>query len=300
MPWSARGVRERRTEKMTADIPNAVSAWLRENGLGGVTGSRPVSGGCIHNGSRLMTESGKTVFLKTNSRVPKDLFAAEAAGLRALASPDVLRVPEVYAVGEDFLLIEDLAPGPRVSDYWVRLGRGLAALHQVRGPAFGFEIDNYIGSTPQPNRQTSNGYVFFAEQRLAFQAELAHRNGILSAESRTRVGALAARLPDYVPDQPPSLIHGDLWSGNLLSDATGLPALIDPAAHYGWREADLAMMTLFGSPPPKFFDAYCELAPLPPGFHSRFPIYNLYHLLNHLNLFGVGYLGQVEAVLRQF
>ena len=279
-------------------FPAAVENWLSENGLGRVTSARPVGGGCIHNGRRLVTESGRTVFLKTNHHVPPDLFPAEAAGLRALAAPRCLRVPDVLSVGERHLLLEDLAPAERAADYWTRLGHGLAALHRVVWPAFGFESNNYIGSTPQPNTEMEDGYAFFGRQRLVFQADLAERNGLLPAESRRKTESLAARLKDYIPEQPASLIHGDLWSGNLLSDSDGLPALIDPAAHYGWREADLAMMTLFGAPPDEFFAAYCEVTPLPPGYRRRFPIYNLYHLLNHLNLFGAGYLGQVEAVLR--
>ena len=283
---------------MSGDIPHQAADWLAENGFGAVTGSRAVGGGCIHNGRRLLCDTGRTAFLKTNAHVPADVFSTEAAGLRALAAPGCIRIPEVYAVGERFLLLEDLAPAPHARDYWPRLGRDLAALHGVTRPEFGFAHDNYLGSTPQPNPRTPDGYAFFAEHRLRYQAEMAARRGLLPRADLQQVERLAGRLRSLVPEQPASLIHGDLWSGNILADAGGRPALIDPAAHYGWREAELAMMVLFGSPPEAFFEAYDEAAPLAPGYRTRFRIYNLYHLLNHVNLFGTGYLGQVQSILR--
>lgn len=281
-------------------IQEEVQRWLGENGFGRVQEADAVGGGCINNGARLRTTSGKSFFLKSNQRAPADMFAREAEGLHALRLAGGLRLPEPYLHGQDFLLLEDLAPGTRRPDYWEQFGRGLAALHQHTSPQFGFAHDNYIGSTPQPNRWMDDGIQFFAEQRLLYQAGLAREAGLLGAEAIRQVERLAGRLGELTPLQPASLIHGDLWGGNAISDATGGPALIDPAAHYGWAEAELAMTTLFGSFPAAFYRAYQERRPLETGFEGRYPIYNLYHLLNHLNLFGESYLGEVLAILRRY
>ena len=282
------------------EIPQAVQTWLREQGHGAVQQTSPIGGGCINNGMRLVTTSGHTFFLKTNSAAPPDMFAREAEGLNALRVPDGPRMPQPYLWAADFLLLEDLAPAQPQPNFWETLGRQLAALHNHTAPRFGFPHNNYIGSTPQPNPWTEDGYAFFAEHRLLFQARLAHRRGLLPAEDVRRVERLAARLPDLVPPQPPSLIHGDLWSGNVIADDRGQPALIDPAAHYGWAEAELGMTQLFGGFPESFYRAYEEVRPLAPGWRERLPIYNLYHLLNHLNLFGSSYYGAVQRILRRY
>ncbi len=281
-------------------VPAEVQRWLAAHGYGAVRAVHSVGGGCINHGARLRTHRGKTFFLKTNPAAPPDMFAREAEGLEALRVPDGLRVPQPYVWGADFLLMEDLAPASPRRDFWEALGRGLAALHNHTAPAFGFAHDNYIGSTPQPNPWTDDGYAFFAEHRLGFQARLAFERGLLTADDVRRVERLSARLPDLIPPQPPSLLHGDLWRGNVLADAQGAPALIDPAAHYGWAEADLAMTALFGGFPEGFYRAYETARPLESGYRQRFDLYNLYHLLNHLNLFGAGYLGAVQRILRRW
>jgi fructosamine-3-kinase len=286
-------------------VPEAVVEWLTQQGFGSVQSTRPVGGGCINNGIRLQTSSGETFFLKTNLHAPGDMFARETEGLVALSSEEgssaqVPRVPKPYLSGKIFLLLENLDPARRQADYWPVFGRQLATLHKRTNPSFGFEHDNYIGSTPQPNTWVDNGYTFFAEHRLGFQARLAERQGLLALTDVQRVHRLAERLPGLIPAQPASLIHGDLWGGNAITDQNGAPAIIDPAAHYGWAEAELAMTTLFGSFPEAFYRAYQEVRPLENGYWERFPIYNLYHLLNHLNLFGSGYLGQVQSILRRY
>ncbi|MEN8243162.1 MAG: fructosamine kinase family protein [Chloroflexota bacterium] len=281
------------------NIP-AVSEWLDEQGFGEVVTSRGVGGGCINNGARLQTSSGTSFFLKTNSNSPRDMFAREVDGLRALSVPDGPLVPEPYLHGDDFLLMEDLAPGKKRKDYWQKFGQQMAALHNHTNDQFGFDADNYIGSTPQPNPWTADGFEFFAKHRLGFQAELAARRGLLTGSEARQVDQLASRLPDLVPEQPASLSHGDLWSGNATSDQHGQPAIIDPAAYYGWAEADLAMTALFGGFPGEFYSAYNEVRPLPEGWRERFELYNLYHLLNHLNLFGRGYYGQVIQIVGRF
>lgn len=281
-------------------IPQQVQAWLEANGCGALLSSRSLGGGCINNAACLLTKNGGSFFLKTNARAPADMFAREAEGLRALRVAGGPRLPEPYLFGDDFLLLEDLQPAPRRPGYWQDFGRELAALHAHTLMRYGFEHDNYIGSTPQPNPWTEDGFVFFAQSRLSFQAQLAGRRGGLSQREVAQVERLAQRLPELLPAQPASLVHGDLWGGNAITDAAGNPALIDPAAHYGWAEAELAMTTLFGAFPQVFYQSYVDARPLQPGYWERFPIYNLYHLLNHLNLFGAGYRAEVLAIVRRF
>jgi fructosamine-3-kinase len=277
-----------------------VAEWCLAQGLGRVTRVRAVGGGCINHGARLETATGQSFFLKTNSSAPADMFQREAEGLAALQVPSGPRVPTALLAGPDFLLLEDLAPAPHRPDYAETLGRQLASLHACSSDRFGFESDNYLGSTPQPNPWAPDGHVFFAEQRLLFQARLARRRGLLDATDLARAERLAGRLPELVPAQPAALIHGDLWAGNAISGSAGEPALIDPAAHYGWAEAELGMTALFGGFSERFYRAYEEAARPQPGWQERLPLYNLYHLLNHLNLFGSGYLGQVQGILRRY
>lgn len=282
------------------NVPDAIREWCRENGHGDVETLSPVSGGCINNGSRLKTASGATFFLKQNASAPEDMFAREAEGLRSLADAQGPRVPEPLLHSPTYLLTEDLHPGPHTDDYWVVFGRQLARLHRSTHPEFGFDHDNYLGSTPQPNPWTADGYEFFGEHRLIYQAELAGRRGLLERDDQQAVARLTRRLRELVPAQPASLIHGDLWSGNAISDQAGQPAIIDPAAHYGWAEAELGMTQLFGAFPQEFYRSYQEINPLPQGWRARLPIYNLYHLLNHLNLFGTSYLDGVQRILHRF
>lgn len=281
-------------------IPEEVTSWLSENGFGEVVAHHFTGGGCINHGARLKTSRGKSLFLKTNSRAPKDMFIREVEGLEALQVQGAPRIPRPYLWGADFLLMEDLAPTERKTDYWVDFGRQLAHLHNQTSSLFGFAHDNYIGSTPQPNPWTTDGYEFFAEQRLLFQVRIAQSRGLLGSSEVHQVEKLATKLKSLLPIQPACLIHGDLWSGNAITDSHGNPAIIDPAAHYGWAEAELGMTTLFGAFPAKFYQAYQEVRPLEVGFRERYPIYNLYHLLNHLNLFGGGYRGQVSSILRRY
>ncbi|MCW5874541.1 MAG: fructosamine kinase family protein [Anaerolineales bacterium] len=279
-------------------LPLAAAAWLEK--YGGVAASSPAAGGCINNGAHLRSQSGAAFFIKSNAHAPADMFAREAEGLAALAATKTLRVPAVHLVGDDFLLLEDLQTAARAADYWRQLGRGQAELHSHTSTQFGFAHDNYIGSTPQPNGWLADGYVFFAERRLGYQAHLAHSRSLLSASEVAAIERIAARLPELVPPQPASLLHGDLWAGNVITDAAGAPALIDPAAYFGWAEAELAMTALFGGFPPEFYAAYSEARPLEPGWRERLELYNLYHLLNHLNLFGGSYYAQVMDVVRRF
>jgi len=282
------------------NLPPAVEAWCLDQGHGAVTARRPVGGGCINQGAQLETKTGATFFLKQNASAAADMFACEAAGLEALRLPGGPRLPQTLLVGEHFLLLEDMRPSPRQPSYWTDLGRQLANLHGQTRPLFGFEHDNYLGSTPQPNPETDDGYAFFADHRLRFQGQSAADRGLLDRPWLDRLDRLADRLPELVPPQPASLLHGDLWSGNAISGPSGEPVLIDPAAHCGWAEAELGMTALFGGFPEAFYQAYHSSRPLAAGWRQRLPIYNLYHLLNHLNLFGTSYLGQVQSILNRY
>lgn len=280
--------------------PPSVVDWCEANGYGEITAIEPAAGGCIHRATRLRTRSGATFFLKTNASVPADMFAREAEGLLALVVDGAPRLPRPHLWEASFLLLEDLDPRPAAPDYWERLGRQLARLHDHTAERFGFAADNYIGLTPQPNPWTTDGFAFFADHRLGFQVRLARGAGRLSADDADQIEDVAARLESLVPEQPPSLLHGDLWSGNVIPDQAGRACLIDPACHYGWAEAEIGMTMLFGGFPASFYRAYLEARPLPPGWEERLPVYNLYHLLNHLNLFGTSYLGSIRSILRQF
>jgi len=281
-------------------VPETVQQWLHAHNHGQVTAVRSTSGGCIHQSMTVETATGGTFFLKVNSTAPEDIFEREAAGLEALRTAGGPKIPQVFLQRQAFLLLEDLQPGNPAPDYWTLLGRQLAAVHQKHSPRFGFEHDNYIGSTPQPNGWDEDGWRFFADQRLSYQAKLARDRGYLGQADIQRLEGLCNRLPELIPEQKASLLHGDLWSGNVISDRMGNPALIDPAVYYGWAEADLAMTDLFGSLPEECYQAYQSERPLDPGWRSRYPIYNLYHLLNHLNLFGRGYLSRVQGILKRF
>ena len=281
-------------------LPPEVHDWLAAKGEGEVLSADPVSGGCIHQSSKLRTAAGGSYFLKTNPEPQTGIFYMEAAGLKALGIPGGPTIPVVYLVGEEFLLLENLQPAPRREDFWQDYGRKLARIHLQANPRFGFGEDNFIGSSPQINGWMQNGLEFFRERRLAPQIQWGRDRGLLTPPDLRLCEILLEKLDKIIPEQPPVLLHGDLWSGNLVTDSNGSPALIDPAVYYGWAEADLAMTDLFGRYPDLFYDAYIEVNPLQSGYRERFSLYNLYHLLNHLNLFGTSYLPGVRETLRLF
>ncbi len=287
-------------------VPVDIQNWIEENSYGAVVAVKTVGGGCISNGAKITTITGDIFFLKTNTHAPSDMFTCEAEGLIELASGDKNgissgpRIPKVLIFGRDYILLEYICSSARKSDYWLEFGRELASMHKVTNPMFGFHHDNYIGATPQVNTWTTNGFEFFTEQRLLFQARLAHDRNYLDQSGVQRTTSVCRRLPELIPEQPASRIHGDLWSGNVIADENGSPVLIDPAVNYCWAEAELAMTTLFGTFPETFYQAYQEVRPLAPGYRERFPIYNLYHVLNHVNLFGRSYLSQANSILNRY
>ena len=223
--------------------------------------------------------------------------ASEAAGLEALrASGTSLFIPRVFTARDRLLVLEWVQAGRRPADFDERLGRGLAELHRCTAPRFGFEMDGFCGPTPQPNGWLDAWVPFYAERRLGHHARLAAARGREVDELEGLVERLSGLLG---APEPPALIHGDLWSGNLM-DHHGAPALVDPAAYFGHREAELGMMVLFGGFSARVFAAYDEAWPLQPGWRERLPLYTLYHLLNHDHLFGGGYWQQAMAIVRRF
>ena len=257
----------------------------------GLSAAEPVSGGCIHRCYRAQRD-GRAVFLKLNDARFADAFAAEADGLAALRAAGC-RAPEPIAHGtagaSAYLLLEFLEL--RSGGDFASLGTMLAAMHRRQAERYGWPRDNYIGATAQPNGWSESWMAFWRERRLEPQLALAARNGY-----RIDVPPVWQLLEGHEP--APSLLHGDLWSGNAGFLPDGAPALFDPAVYYGDREADLAMTELFGGFARQFHSAYEAAWPLAPGYARRKHLYNLYHLLNHLNLFGGGYLAQVRSALR--
>jgi len=254
----------------------------------------PVPGGSINRAYLLHTDAGP-LFCKWNPSAPADFFLREAEGLEALrAAGSPLAIPRVVAAGPGgaqgpgLLILEYLQPRDATAEIWEALGRGLAALHAAPQKAFGWERDNYCGLTPQAGGWSRDWAAFYAGRRIApLVARLADQGALAPAE-REVYDRLIVRLPALLAHGPaPSLIHGDLWSGNFLASAQG-PALVDPAAHCADAEAEWGMMSLFGGFPDRVRAAYEEIRPLPAGWRERQPLYRLYHVLNHAVLFGGG------------
>lgn len=260
-----------------------------------------VGGGCINSACRL-SGGGRDFFVKLNSRDRLEMFEAEADGLRELRRAGAIRVPEPLATGvaagQAYIVMEALALGVRGDDE--RFGRELAQLHRHCSGRFGWFRDNTIGSTPQSNTESGEWIAFWREQRLGAQLRIAAQKGHGGQLQRLGEQLLAdfpALFSDYRPQ--PSLLHGDLWSGNYAYTRDGEPVLFDPAVYYGDREADMAMTELFGGFGSGFYAAYGEAWPLDPGYRVRKSLYNLYHILNHLNLFGGGYGDQAITTMKR-
>ncbi len=269
-----------------------------------IISSVPLSGGCVHHVHKLETSQGIFCIKYNRKEAFPGIFTGEAAGLKTLRESGEIRVPEVILTGESesysFILLEYISSSKRIPDFMSDFGRCLAKLHRHTSTSFGFESDNYMGALPQSNTWHSKWTEFFRDERLVRQSELARKKGYLKQNDLNHFERLYQRLPELIPEEAPSLLHGDLWSGNYMVSEDGRACLIDPAVYYGSREADLAMTTLFGGFDPSFYDAYQEEFKFESGWKERLDIYNLYPLLIHLNLFGSGYLGSIQDILRKF
>jgi fructosamine-3-kinase len=239
------------------------------------------------------------------------MFARESEGLNLIRSTQTLRVPAVLAYVEPapdgcpaYLLLEWISQTAINSSGMEKLGRNLAALHHASSVnlGFGLDQDNFIGSTHQPNAWNLDWLEFFKDQRLGYQIQLAARHGLMPAARRKRLDNLIGKLSRWIPAsaQPPSLVHGDLWAGNMLQSQQNEPVLIDPAVYYADREVDIAFSELFGGFSAAFYSAYNYAWPLNSGYKERRDLYNLYHLLNHLNLFGESYGESIDAILKHY
>lgn len=285
--------------RLAADIAEAIGSATGQAFV--LSGQASASGGCINRSQTLHGRDGRRFFLKLNSSDKADMFAAEAEGLETLAQCGALRVPQPIAWGTSgdtaWLVQEHLDLGGRGSG--ADLGQRLARLHRTSSTAYGWHRDNTIGATHQPNTPTPDWISFYRQHRLGFQLDLARRHGAskrLLQDGERLQADLAAFFPGYAP--VPSLLHGDLWGGNYAY-ADGEPVLFDPAVYFGDREADLAMTELFGGFPGDFYAVYRQAWPLDPGYAVRRTLYNLYHVINHFNLFGGGYGRQAEQMMGQ-
>lgn len=319
---------------MLQHSPKSFSQTFQELGLKKVISARSLLGGDINHAYKLEVESQSgqqlAIFMKANSRKNADFFRTEVEGLKAISSLGILKTPQVLAWGIDegndnplrgpcsFLLLEFLPPTEKASNYWETFGQKLAEFHcadcsylipqagdsssaeeDSKTKTFGFVLDNYIGATPQKNQPKASWVEFFRECRLAPQFQWAEK--YFSVKQRDMNEKFLSRLEELLPEpEKPSLLHGDLWGGNVYTGRDGHGWLIDPAAYCGHWEADLAMTRLFGGFPRKFYESYHQVNPIPKDFSRRLDIYNLYHLLNHLNLFGTGYLNQVLDIVAAF
>lgn len=313
-------------------VEAAIRNWFPEAGR--VVRCRRLGGGCISEAFRVETErpadaaaekgcapaekdgapaqkrgapaedrrSARILFVKRNVASLQRNFACEADGLRRLAEPQTIRVPRPLATGtvanHAWLVTDWVEPGPRPQDFFSRFGRQLAGLHRAtRGQRIGLDDDNFLGSAPQPNAAAGTWIEFVALRRLGFQLKWARDQGLADETLSRDVEAIVDRLPQQLAgrEETTSLLHGDLWSGNYLCDTGGQPVIIDPAAYYGCREAEFGMIRLFGGCPPEFEASYEATWPMPDGWRRRSDVYRLYHLLNHLNLFGGGYAAQCRS-----
>ena len=277
-----------------------------------ITGRHPVHGGDINRAYRLSLSDGFSLFMKCNAIRNLSFFTAEAQGLVALRGMSAIGVPKPLALGTDqaqgisFLLMEYLESAPKADRYWETFGHQLATLHRAECSGlvpdsfpFGFTADNYIGASPQRNTPATDWLTFFRDCRLLPQFEMAQ--AYFDSETRRQYTRLLDRLDSYLTEPEfPSLIHGDLWSGNAICGPDGKAWILDPAAYVGHFEAELAMTELFGGFPDAFYQAYHEVNPIDSVYRDRRDLYNLYHLLNHLNLFGGSYLNAVRRILDRY
>lgn len=269
-----------------------------------------ISGGDINEAYGLTLTDGSCIFMKSNTKENRALFTAEAAGLCAIARTKAIGTPKILGIGTDearggysFLLLEFIYGKSRARNYWEEFARCLSNMHRaptaglVSKGKYGFTCDNYIGRRSQINTGHDSFTEFFRDCRLEPQFQAAAR--YFDKEDWKRIVRFLDHMDEIlVEPEYPSLLHGDLWAGNVITGNDGAAWLIDPAVYVGHAEADLAMTELFGGFPPVFYDAYKEVSPLYPGYEHRRDVYNLYHLLNHLNMFGRMYLSEVKHIIR--
>lgn len=266
-----------------------------------INSTQVLYGGDINHSIKLSTPKGD-FFVKWNqAKLCPGMFEKEASGLLKLAESGDIMLPTVIDHGEcddeAYLMLSFIEGGLKSPQFWLQLGSKLAALHKNTADKFGFTEDNYIGTLKQSNKQHDNIIDFYIQERLEPQVILAEKSGKISSELRSKFDTLYKKLPNVIPTEAPALLHGDLWSGNIMATSASQPCLIDPAVYYGHREIDLAMTKLFGGFTPEFYQAYHEAFPLEAGWEKRVPLFQLYPLLVHVNLFGGSYVYEVESIV---
>ena len=278
---------------------NILNKIAEEHNLNNAQFSR-LTGGDINDVFLITSEEKKQVVKINNAEKFPGMFEAEKAGLETLQKPKVIDVPNVLGIGEientSYLLLEFKESAAKSPTFWKDFGKQMAALHKTTSEEFGFNQDNYIGSLPQQNNASTSAADFYISERLDPQLKMAKDRGYDLGVTKSFFSNISA----IIPDEKPALIHGDLWGGNYLVNGNGDPCLIDPATAFAPREMDLSMMQLFGGFEKELFNSYKKEFPLESGFEERIPLWQLYYLLIHLNLFGAGYKAQVTSIIKQF
>jgi fructosamine-3-kinase len=262
-------------------------------------------GGNFNLAVRVQLQNSDEYFIKWNQGDHQGLFEAEAKNLELVGKTGTISFPSVIGVGsmeeKEYLMMECIPSGEKAVNYWVDFGEKLAHLHKNTSPkGHGLEYTNYLGAAPQINNWNKDGVAFFIENRLRKQLEQAVYDRKIDSVLETKFEVLFEKLPDLLPTESSALIHGDLWSGNAMTNPAGLITLVDPACYYGLREAEIAFTTMFGGFDEGFYEAYNANFPIQKGFHERIPLYNLYPLLVHVNLFGEGYLPAVKKIVESY
>ncbi len=266
-----------------------------------VVATAPVAGGDISTVTRMRLSDGTTALMKTLPHPPEGFFEAEVRGLRWLAEAGGVAVPDVLAADTECVILRWVEPGKTTVDAAVSFGQALARTHAAGAPAYGMEQDGYIGRLPLPNRTAPTWAEFYATRRVLPYLKLARDRGMATADDAAAVESVIGRLPDLLPEEAPSRLHGDLWNGNVLWSLDGVARVIDPAAYGGHREADLAMLSLFGLPHlPRALDAYAEVFPLADGWEERLPLHQVFPLLVHACMFGGGYAARAATIATRF
>ena len=278
--------------------------WNKEGLSTEILATRSIGGGSINQAFLVKTSSG-SFFLKYNTaQAHPNMFSSELKGLELMAKTNTIRIPQpLYAYeGQQysFILMEYIEQKGYASDFWGKFAHNLAALHSQTSDAFGLDFSNYMGSLSQANNWHSSFVEFFIEERLEPQMRMARNGGYLNLKHMKQAENLYLELPSILPIEQASLVHGDLWSGNFMSDEQGQAVIMDPAVYYGHREVDIAMTTMFGGFAPEFYQSYQKSFPMEKGWEERLAYYNLYPILIHVNLFGHSYLGGLERILGKF
>ncbi len=261
-----------------------------------VVATAPVAGGDISTATRMRLSDGTTALMKTYHQAPEGFFDAEVRGLRWIEEAGGVAVPEVLAHDHECLILRWVEPGKTTVDAAVSFGQALAVTHNAGAPSYGLEHDGFIGKLPLPNRTAPTWAEFFATRRVLPYLKVARDRGAATDEDAATIESVISRLADLLPEEPPSRLHGDLWNGNVLWSLDGIPRVIDPAAYGGHREADLAMLSLFGLPHlPRVLDAYAEVSPLADGWEDRLALHQLFPLLVHACMFGGGYAARAAT-----